>query len=107
MHREEDRVGNETRATVQYGKHGSSTVHAQTRPQETSRAKANSKDTGREQIHTVQPRGDPLARHLDGHAPDVQGAAQPMDKESQISRSETSNPHKYIRGHDTEHTGHQ
>jgi len=94
------------RATVRYGKNGSGSVYAQTRPQEIPPANANSKDKGRERIHTVQQRGDPQARHLDGRAPDVQGAPQPMHEESQSSRSETLNPHKDIRGSTRERKGH-
>jgi len=93
------------RATLRYSKNGSSTVYAQARPQETHLAKANSKDKGRKWIHTVQQRGDALARHLDGRAPDVQGAPQPMLEESQGSRRETPNPHKNIRGCTRERKG--
>jgi len=70
----------------------------QTRPQETPLANANSKAKGLEQIHTVQQRGDMLARRLDGPTSDVQGAPQLMHEESQGSRSETPNRQKDIRG---------
>jgi len=39
-----------------------------------------------------------LAGRLDGRAPDVQGATQPMHKESQRSRSQTQNPYKDKQG---------
>jgi len=106
MRREEHRLGKYTRATVRYGEYGSGTVYLQTRPQETPPAKANRIDKSCEQIHAVQQRGDALGRRLDRRAPDVQGAPQPMHEESQISRSETPNPHKDIPSSTRERKGH-
>jgi len=74
MRTQEHRVGKQTRATVRHCKNGGSTIHTQTRPQETPPAKTDSKDKGRRRFHTIQQPGDMLARCLDGHAPDAQGA---------------------------------
>jgi len=86
------------RATVRYGKDGSSAVYAQARPQEIPPAEAHSEENGWERVHTVLQTGDTLPGRLDGRTPDVQGAPQPVHEENQGSRSETLSPHKDIRG---------
>ena len=71
MRSKEHRVGKQTRATVRHGKDGGGAVHAQTGPQETPPAKADSKDKSWERVDTIQRTGDTLAGRLDGRASNI------------------------------------
>jgi len=91
------RVGNSTRATVWYCTPGSGTIYMQTRPKRTPHAKTNSKDMSWKWVHTIQQRGDTLAGSVNGRTSNVQGAAQPMNQETQGSRGNTQNHYQDIR----------
>jgi len=87
MRNEEHPVGKQTRATVRHRKNGGGTVHTELRPQETPPGKTDRKDKCWRRIHTVQQTDDMQAQHLDGRAPDTEGAPQTMHEESQGTRS--------------------
>jgi len=68
-------------------RNGGSTLHTQTRPQETPLEITDRNDKGWRWVPTVQQSGDMLARLVDGRAPDAQGVPQPMHEERLGSRS--------------------
>jgi len=73
---------------------------------ETPLAKIDSEDISWWWGHTIQQTGDALTGSQDGHAPDIQGAAQLMHKQGHSSRSQIQNPDKHIQGYSREHKGH-
>jgi len=76
------------RAEVLSSENTGGIVHTQLRQQsEAFMAQTDSKDTSQRQLYEVQQRCNMPARHLDGCAPDIQGAPELIHEERQGRRS--------------------